>query len=255
MKTFAKIIGISVSIGTLLIAAHSARANYTGLQVERQRVTLQDGTVMNQFRVYAMCTDPNDYIIACSGSPTLGNMVIQSRNADDTGAGSNFYNATGGSDLPPTAEAIALNPDVAHDTFASIGFLVAPPPIPVPPKYGLSPGFPGFNAVTQINSNNAGWFCVVSYLNQASYAGDGDPLLRVLIMQLTVSSTSNVRGTCAISGINQSPSPPPAFTIAGQTFNSIPCPSALAVLASALLALPRRRKAMNLLRGAATPVT
>jgi hypothetical protein len=235
------ILAIAASI-CLSIVSESANANYTGLQVERQRVTLQDGTLMNQFRVYAMCSDPDDYITAVSGSPTLGNIVIQSRNLNDSGAGSNFYNPPSGGVFAPSIAAITANPDVEHDTFVTIGISISEQA----PLYDLTRGhilsFTGIGSVTEINSNNFGWFTPGrAEQGRAGFSGDADFALRVLIMQLTVSSTSNVRGTVALSGINHLPNPS-AFTIAGQTFNSIPTPSGFVVAILGLTSRRRRRK-------------
>src|SRR4051794_10926165 len=120
-----KIIFAIVACTCMFITPQPAHATYTNLQVERQRVMLQDGTLMNQFRVYATFNDPLDTITAVSGSPTLGNMVLQSRNNDDSAVGSTFYNAPGGGGTAPTLAGIANNPDVAHDTFVTIGISIA----------------------------------------------------------------------------------------------------------------------------------
>jgi hypothetical protein len=233
MKTFTA----ALAINATLFVHQTAHANYTGLQVERQRVTLQDGTLMNQFRVYAMFSDPNDSLTAVSGSPTLGNFMLQSRNSDDTAIGGVFYNPPGGGIRAPSAAAIAINPDVAYDTFVTIGVSIADQ-APVGDQTSYAANFAGIGSVAQINSNNFGWFSGRQNQAKAGFLGDGDPLLRVLCMQLTVSSTSNVRGTVAISGVNNLPSPV-AFTIAGQTFNSIPGPSSFVV---ALLGITRRSR-------------
>jgi hypothetical protein len=225
-----------------LCFATRAPAVYLGLQVTLQQVALQNGTVMNQYRVYGSFSDPNDYLVAVAGSPTVGNIVLQSRNADDTGAGSMFYNPPGGIGTPPSLATIALNPDVEHDTFCTIGIIYADQAINGPVH--LSPGFTGIGSVTELNTNNAGWIAEggLSEQGRAGWLGDGDPLLRVLIMQLTVSSTSNVRGTVAISGVNQLPQGGQSFTIANQTFNSIPAPGIVPALAAFALATSRRRR-------------
>ena len=74
----------------------------------------------------------------------------------------------------------------------------------------------------------------------------GDPLLRVLMMQLTVNAGDNVRGTVNISGINQTGlAGASSFTLSNQTFNSFtaPAPSVLTLLGLAALYTHRRRSA------------
>jgi hypothetical protein len=222
-----------------------ASAVYLGLQVVKQQVMLQNGTVMNRFRVYANCSDPDDYLTAFGGSPTLGNLVLQSVNSDGSGVGSVFFNPPGGGPLAPTLAAIAQNPDVEHDTFATFGVTIADQAPPPGNQTGLSPGFGGFASVTQINTNNAGCFTPGPVeQGRAGFLGDGDPLLRVLLMQLTVSSTSQVRGTVAISGVNNIPlAGGQAFTVPNQTFNSIPAPaSGLALMLGIVGCTARRRR-------------
>src|SRR2546427_13057879 len=91
----------------LLLAHHLADAAYVGLQTTLQTQFIA-GVPHNVFRVYAVCTDPNDFIQFVGGSPTLGNMIILSRNLTDTGPGSNFVNVLGGGPTAPSAYAISV---------------------------------------------------------------------------------------------------------------------------------------------------
>jgi len=239
VKTLSALAGL----GGALIMTGSASANYLGLSVVQGTGSV-GGVLRNVYRVYANFSDPNDYLTAVSGSPTLGNMVIQSRNAADSGAGSNFVNVTGGGSTAPSAYQLTQTPEAAFDSFVTIGVSVSDQ-APGGDTTGLSPGFTGIaNGINQINSNNAGWFTTgPQEQGRAGFAGDGDPLLRVLIAQLTVSSTSQVKGTVAISGVNNAGLlPPAAFTVSGQTFNSAPAPGALALLGMAGLVGARRRR-------------
>jgi hypothetical protein len=227
-----------VCIAGALMTMHSAHASYTGLQVVREQVTLQDGTLMNRFRVYAVCSNPDDAITAVSGQPAHL-LLVQSRTFDDTAPGSAFYNAFGGGASAPTLAAIANNADVEHDTFVSIGVATADQGSGSGTQIDettLSPGFSGIPTVASFSLSNLLWLGnpAVGPSNgvmtqaRAGYLGDGDPQLRVLLMQLTVSSTSTVRGTVMVSGWNGDSGA--AFTLYDQTFNSIPGPPILSVI-------------------------
>jgi hypothetical protein len=204
-----------------LTCCPNAAAVYTGLQMTSQQHVF-GGQLVNIFRVYAGFNDPNDYLTAVSGSPTLGPLVILSRNANDTGSGSNFINDEFGSDL----------------TFPAIGSAAI----------GTSFPLPEFIVGNSFMVTNGGWFTPGPVEEgRAGYTGDGDPLLRVLMMQLTVSSTSNVRGTVAISGMNNNPlAGGQSFTVIGQTFNSIPAPGALPLVGFAALITARRRRTSSI---------
>src|SRR5439155_5302766 len=107
-----------------------------------------------------------------------------------------------GTPIPPV-------PGAASDTFATLGvfnqdqapggvdatdmaFTPNPPPTPF-----------NTNSLSSFDANNFGWVSAGPIEQaRAGYPGDGDLLLRVLIMQLTVDSTSNVRGTVVIQGQN-----------------------------------------------------
>jgi MYXO-CTERM domain-containing protein len=238
-------LGILTGIGGALIMTGSASANYVSLQTTSQAQVV-GGINRTVWRVYALCTDPNDYITAVSGSPTLGNLVVQSRNLLDTAAGSNFVNVAGGGATAPSQYAIDTSgADVRWDSFVTIGVSIKDQAPGGNDQTGLSPGFSGIgNGINQINTDNAGWFTPgPQEQGRAGFLGDGDPLLRVLIMQLTVSSTSIVKGTVAISGQNNNGLTPVSFTVAGQTFGPVPAPGALALLGMAGLVGSRRRRA------------
>jgi uncharacterized protein (TIGR03382 family) len=242
VKTLSALAGL----GGALIMTGSANASYQGLSIVSSQQVVQ-GVMRNTYRIYALCSDPNDFITAVSGSPTLGNLVIESRNAGDTGAGSAFFNHIVGGLTSPSVALIMAYPPVAFDTFVTIGVAIADQGSGPGDQTGLSPDFgllTGNLAGPSISTNNAGWFTAGPVpQGMAGYLGDGDPLLRVLIAQLTVSSTSHVRGTVAISGVNNNPlAGGQSFTVSGQTFNSIPAPGAIALLGLAGLVGSRRRR-------------
>ena len=226
-------------------ATSPAAGMYVGLEVVLQQVTLQNGTLMNRYRVYADFTDPQDYLTAVAGSPTIGNLVVESLNTDCTAPGSPFFSVPGAPLTAPTQAEIDMNPDFAHGTFITIGVSVADQ-APGGDAIGQTPNFPGPNWGTYFSSNNAAWFTPGPVeQGRAGFPGDGDLLPRVLILQLTVSSTSNVMGTVAITGVNNIPLVGgQSFLAAGQTFSScvIPAPGAGSVFALGWLGLRGRRR-------------
>ena len=236
-----------LSSGATILISVTAHASYTGLQVTLQHIMLQNGTPLNVYRVYAAYSNPNDYLTAVAGSPTIGNLVIQSRDSTGSSPGSTFYNdPPGGGITAPLAYYVALDPDLQWDTFVTIGVSIADQ-APGGDQTKVSPGFHGIGDVTELNNNNVGWFTNPTEQGRAGFLGDGDPLLRVLCMQLTVSSTSSVRGTVSISGINDIPlAGGQGFLTNGQTFNSIPLPGALPLVGLAALLIRGRRRSSRI---------
>src|SRR5436190_4346340 len=105
-------------VGTTLIMANEASAVYTGLSVELKTNLAVGGVLRTVYRVYANYTDANDYLTAVAGSPLVGDLVIQSRNAEDSGRGTNFFNPGGASSN--TAPSSPASPNY-WGTYATIG--------------------------------------------------------------------------------------------------------------------------------------
>jgi hypothetical protein len=244
-------------VGAAVIAvSNAAQASYQGLSAELHTTVLASGTLRSVYRVYANFTDPADRLHSVYGSPTLGPMTLQSRNAADSGFGDAFFNTPGGV-TAPTAEAIALNPNAAWDTFVTIGVSVAEQ-APYGDQTTLTPGFAqvsGFNYVT----SNGGWYVtptfdhdgqgdtdpIVNPQAEAGFAGDSDLAPRVLLAQLTVNAGEHVAGTVNIvifeanSGLQGGGT---STILAQQTFTSVPAPSAIALLGISGLIGKRRRR-------------
>jgi hypothetical protein len=223
-----------------LIAPSPAHANFIGLSLSSQFAT--GGRIA--YRVYALFSNPNDYLTGVSGSPTLGNLIILSRNLTNTGPGSNFFNPPGGGATAPSQTAINSSAEIADDTFVTIGVSISNQAPGGVDQTGLSPGFTGIGTVNQINTNNAGWFTPGPVeQGRAGFTGDGDQLLRVLMMQLTVTSTSQVFVDAAISGFNNTPNGLVSFTVPHAGF--IPEPAMVAVMFGWLFLPGRRRRIMQ----------
>jgi hypothetical protein len=232
---------LTVSLGLFLTIGAAARADYLGLSVEQHTtVNIADST-RDVYRVYANFSDPGDYMLAGAGSPMLGPMLIQSRNSDDTGTGSSFYNHPFVGNRAPSQEVIDVEPNAEWDSFFTIGVSIADQ-APNGDQMYFSPGFPPLTG-TSITTSNGGWLIVPGHPQAfADFSGDGDPLLRVMMIQLTVNAGGNVRGTVGLSFrlAGQGPS----TEIGGQTFNSFPAPGGLAMIALAgVTRSPGRRRA------------
>lgn len=244
------LIGLGGLAGAMMIS-NEASASYFGLGVQYYTTVNAGGQLRSVYRIYANFTSANDYLTAVFGSPTAGELTIQNCNTLGTGLGSGFFNPGGFSgNTAPFQSQIDANPDLQWGTFATIGVSIADTGSGVPPanpdETGLSPGFPNFINGNQLVNNNMGWFTPGPVeQGRAGYAGDGDPLLRVLMMQLTVNAGEGVQGTVDVAGVNAGSG---SFVIGGQTFVCIPAPGAGALLALAGIAGAgggRRRRARH----------
>jgi hypothetical protein len=239
-KLFMALSGVGNALG--MIPCLHAHADFQGLSVASSlgaplgRIT---------YRVYANFDDPLDNLNTVYGSPTVGAMRIQSRNLTDTGLGSSFFNPVTSHGNAPTPQDVhtslfgsSIPPitNAAWDTFYTIGVGAG--------QYGTgpngadetasSPGFPAnWPNSNPYSESNGGWLTAgPTEQGNAGWLGDGDPQLRVLIMQLTVSSTSGVRGTVNLAGIfHNGLAGGTGYVIAQQTFNAIPAPPSLALIA------------------------
>jgi len=244
------------TVGPATLITAPASAVYTGLEVSLQQVSLQNGTLMNRFRVYATFSDPQDYLCIAYGNQTSP-IRIESRNVTDTGVGSAFFNAITSHSTAPTAlelcggvdsgtNPIAPVPNAAYDTFFTVGVTNAndaPGHDDTMPSPNSPPWLPFVSSPT-FSSVAAGWLLHGPMeQGRSGWTGDGDLPLRVLMMQLTVSSTSSVRGTVSVGGVNNTPlAGATSFDISGQTFGLIPGPGALGLLSVGLWTIGSGRR-------------
>lgn len=239
-----KALSVLAGVGGAMILSSAAEASYQGLITVSAGDHLVNGISRTSWRVYAMFSDPGDFLTSVAGSPTLGNMQIQSRNPLNVAPGGNFVNPAGGGSTAPTFK--NLGTQVEWDTFVDIG--LASVPYATIDETGLSPGFTGVGSVSSVNTNNAGWFTAGP--KPQGMAGNGTANVGgsahwgVLMMQLTVNTGNHVAGTVAIGGSNNNPlAGSTTFqTSADQTFASFPAPGALALLGLAGVVSSRRRR-------------
>ena len=230
VKTLSALAGL----GGALILSGTAQANYTGLSTESGGVVVVGGIARQLWHVYANFNDAGDYLTGANGSPTNGALVVESRNALDTAAGTNFFNPGGVANLAPYSP----NGSLEFGTFVTIGVLLGQNAPGGTDQSTLSPGFPNFINGNSITNSNMGWF-TAGPVEQGNAGGD----LKVVMMQLSVNAGENVRGTVNVAGVNDTGlAGGDSFLIAGQTFNSIPAPGALALLGLAGLVGSRRRR-------------
>jgi hypothetical protein len=242
MKRMKRIVPV-ISASVVVTLDMPAAASYQGLQLEQHTTVDAGGAMRDVWRVYAMFSDPNDYLLGVNGSPTLGALNIQTGSFG--GPSGVFFNPGGLAvgNTAPSLEAIATNPDLQWGTFATIGVSIADQgsgPTGDPDETDLSPGFPNFINGSQISNSNMGWFVpgpiVQSY---AGYAADGDAPLRVLMMQLTVNAGNWVAGTVNVFGQTAGGE---NFNVPQATFGFIPAPPAV-ILMIGFAMMTRRRRA------------
>src|SRR6185436_14594495 len=85
----------SAMLAATIAFATPAQAAFQGLSVFNHTTVNIGGTNRTVYRVYANFSNPADQVNLVYGSPTLGTMFLQSRNADDSAPGSNFANPGG----------------------------------------------------------------------------------------------------------------------------------------------------------------
>jgi MYXO-CTERM domain-containing protein len=151
-----------------------------------------------------------------------------------------MYNNSFGSSVAPAQAFVTAFPELAWDTFGTIGLAVQPG------TGGLitqapSTGFP--NAIFEGTGGSS---------NNFSFAAGGQPAFsqidasgRVLLAQFTVHAGEHIRGTIgSVAGFEETGlAGLTTFSENGGTFNSVPAPGALALLGLAGLVGSRRRRA------------
>jgi hypothetical protein len=243
MKTRA--IASLAGLGGVLIMSNTSSAAYQGLTVRLHTTAPVNGINRDVWRVYAMFSDPGDFLVSVAGSPTLGNLVLQSLDVFGNPGGGNFVNPAGGGATAPSFNQVGTQ--VEWDTFVTIGLAYAPDGFEDLTR--LSPGFNGIGSVPSINSNNLAWFLPgvppqgLAANGVADINGMGN--WGVLMKQLTVNAGNGARGTVAVGGVNNDAlAGGTTFqTVANQTFTTHPpAPASIGLLGIAgFIGQTRRR--------------
>jgi hypothetical protein len=192
----------AAAIGTLTITSWptAVHADFFALQLDLFDTVQTTAGTVDVYRVYAVFTAGGDRVAFWGGSPGHP-MVIKTFPCLPA---PNFFNPGGPAvgNRAPYQKDIDANPDLQWGTFATIGVSLADQgsgPPDAPDVTSLSPGFPNFIAGNLLNTSNAGVLMVgdgpETAQARADYAADGDPALRVLLMQLAVPTAEGVHVT------------------------------------------------------------
>jgi hypothetical protein len=117
MKTRA--IASLAGLGGVLIMSNTSSAAYQGLTVRLHTTAPVNGINRDVWRVYAMFSDPGDFLVSVAGSPTLGKLVLQSLDVFGNPGGGNFVNPAGGGATAPSFNQVGTQ--VEWDTLVTIG--------------------------------------------------------------------------------------------------------------------------------------
>lgn len=220
--------GVIVLTATVLLCA-PARADFTGLVAVREFTNqLTVAGPRDVFRVYAEFTSATDRVNSWFG--TAGDPFMIQNILSDGSLGSGFTNfGTSISNLPPEIPGTPLD----WDTWATIGITNGAEGENGVNWASLSLNFPAFipgNTVTGVDAS----ISVLSEAGQglANWRVQGqDTALRVLLMQLVVLPGEHVQGQISVGGRIDTGSGYEPFVAAVQTFNSVPGPGGLAMMA------------------------
>jgi len=170
---------IGMMIVGVLALNRGASGVFNGLQMVEHANVMTAAGPKKVYRIYALFTNGADRLTAWGGT------AQQSMNLHTVGCDPvAFYQAPGGTSRAPSADDIAFNPDVEWDTFATIGVSINEQGVPFD-QTQLSAGFPNFISATPYIASGLVFAQATTPQTRADFAGDGDPALRVLMMQLT----------------------------------------------------------------------
>jgi hypothetical protein len=193
--------------------------------------------------VWAFFTHGDDALFVWGGGGGLGPAVINNLNVIGSAPGTGFLNNTVGGDLPPSSSAQISN----SDTYFTIGVTLQNQ---IPSGEGISllliPGTPNGLTGNSINLSDGGGVVTTpttsggapNPITLASFTGDGDTALRVLLMQLVVPLGETVAGSV---GLTFKPAGGQTTTLQNQHFG-VPAPAGIALLGAAGLLMNRRRR-------------
>jgi hypothetical protein len=184
----------------------NVRGAYNGISLVLHTSFTSASGPKSVYRMYANFTEGSDRVAAWGGSAQFGTTTLQAGPCNGS-LGNNFFQFPA-SNTAPSQDVIKENPEREWDTFATIGVSIAEQGDPFDQTL-LSPSFPPFISSNQITLTDKMVFIPnTAPQARADYTGDGDLLLRVLLMQLTVNADEYPFGTVALQWKNA----------AGQTF-------------------------------------
>ena len=176
----------------------SAEAALLGVSVQFHTSVETPKGAMDVYRLYANFSEGNDRVVAWGGISGL-TTEFRTGPCDDPP----FYEGFGLTTAPSQGMIDAL-PILQWETFATIGVSISDQGVPSD-QTSLSPGFPSFIQGNELVLTNAVVFVLPTAAQaRADFAGDGDPLLRVLLAQFTVPAGEYIFGHIALTWMDNS---------------------------------------------------
>jgi hypothetical protein len=180
MRTKSIVLGLLASSG--VVATCPCDAAFMYLSMQHYATVDTNLGARDVYRLYAVFSAPDDRVYFWGTGSQQPTTIIESGPCTSSA----FFQLPGPSIRAPQQRTIDQNPDAQWDTFATIGVSIAEQGIPYDQTV-LSPGFPPFISGNIFSSD----FALVGIAPsapqcRADFTGDGDPQLRVLLMQATV---------------------------------------------------------------------
>jgi hypothetical protein len=186
----------AIGVGVAICATAQVDAGFVGLQLEIHASVQTPQGPRQVLRLYAMFTDPNDHVTDWGAMQSFSTTFSTSHCTGQLGG--NFFNP--GGSTAPTQEAIDEFAPTQWDTFATIGVSIADQgstPPPLPPDATNTIGIGNFISGNQITFTQGAVYVQPPDAPQsfAGYAADGDPQLRVMLAQFTISPEDAIWGS------------------------------------------------------------
>jgi hypothetical protein len=171
-----------LTLATVAALNQVGQASFQGISVSQHSQVTINNIPRTVYRVYAYFSSPTDSLTGWGANTSTSPIHIYTGPC----TGNAFYQGGAfGSNHAPSEDSIATTPNVQWDTFATIGVNIAEQGVPIDQTLFSSP-FPDFINGNDLTAANAMVYVLGTPPQaRADFAGDGDPQLRVLMMQLT----------------------------------------------------------------------
>ena len=170
----------------------TARADFSRVDLKYFGEAATPDGPKSVYRVYAYFTEGADRVVSWSSAFSTNPVAYTTLCAGGLGEPADPFYDTGFGSTAPSQPIIDVLPLAQWDTFFTIGVSIREQgsgPPDSPDQTSLSPGFPPIASGNQVLlQGHAVSVAAGAAQARADYANDGDPQLRVLLMQLTVTS-------------------------------------------------------------------